>query len=171
MPPEPDTGDDRLLERLLAGDLRDADIDALPATMRDAARRMREGLAVFAPPSPVLRTAATIGARGAEAPRSFGRYRLVEELGRGGQGSVWLAIDETDGAQTALKFLDARLAPTASAVARLRRERGALERLSHPGIARIRAAGFEHGTPWIAMDLVRGRWVGAWVGARRGSGF
>ncbi len=45
----------------------------------------------------------------------------------------------------------------------LRREIRALSRLDHPGVVRIRAEGIEAGVPWLAMDVLEGRTVRAWL--------
>lgn len=88
----------------------------------------------------------------------LGPYRLLERLGEGGSGEVWVA--ERDGAdfrqRVAVKLLRARGSAT-SMPARFRLERRILARLSHPGIARLLDGGAtEDGTPWLAMELVDG---------------
>jgi predicted Ser/Thr protein kinase len=89
----------------------------------------------------------------------LGSWRLVEELGRGGMGVVFRA--EREGREVALKVLEAgALSPEVRE--RFRLEAEILQRLDHPGIARVldageteRAGGVTH--PWIAMELVVGR--------------
>lgn len=84
------------------------------------------------------------------------RYRLGEELGRGGMGSVWEAEDGALGRKVALKVLD--LPDDAGGLAeRLRREARVLALLEHPGIVPVHDAGaLADGRPFYAMKLVRG---------------
>ena len=99
----------------------------------------------------------------AEVPASgevrIGPYRILEEIGRGGMGIVYLA--ERDGGMVALKVLSAAsLLPELRA--RFQLEAQILERLDHPGIARILDVGEDTclaglSRPWIAMELVVGK--------------
>lgn len=86
----------------------------------------------------------------------FGRYEIVRELGRGGQGVVYEARDPELRRTVALKLLhhgDARL----DFLSRFQREREALASLDHPGIATVLDAGEVEEGPFIIMRLVRGR--------------
>lgn len=94
-------------------------------------------------------------------------YRLVRELGRGGQGVVFLAEDETLGRPVALKLLTGFAAGDADACARLRREAEAAARLDHPGSAKVYAVGVFDGAPFIAMQFVDGPSAAACVSAAR----
>ena len=86
--------------------------------------------------------------------RTFaGRYRLERELGRGGMGVVYRAIDQKTGAPVALKVMTW---PDPSALARFEREVQALRALDHPGIVRIHDAGVDQGHPFLVMELVEG---------------
>jgi formylglycine-generating enzyme required for sulfatase activity len=87
----------------------------------------------------------------------FERYRLLRELGRGGEAVVHLAFDERLGRQVALKiFQGAPVIGDGAMPERVQREIEALGRLDHPGICRIHAAGIESGIPFIAMSYVEG---------------
>ena len=98
----------------------------------------------------------TQGATGSE-PQRVGSYRLVRELGRGGQAIVWLAEDSRIGRQVALKMLP-HLGPGGEeALRRFRREAEVTARLEHPGICGIYDADIDGETPYIAMRLVAGR--------------
>jgi len=87
----------------------------------------------------------------------LGPYRIMELLGHGGMGSVWLASqDEPIRRQVAIKVLKTGLDADEFGV-RFASERRALERMEHPGIARIFDAGTTaDGRPWFAMERVRG---------------
>lgn len=83
-----------------------------------------------------------------------GRYRLLEEIGRGGMGAVWLA-ERADGQfdqRVALKLVK-RGMDTDEILARFIRERQILARLEHPNIARLLDGGVsEDGRPYFAME-------------------
>ncbi|MBI2898700.1 MAG: protein kinase [Planctomycetes bacterium] len=86
---------------------------------------------------------------------SFGRFRLLEELGRGGVGVVWKAHDPTLDRDVALKILPPSLSKTD--YERLLREARAPSRAPHPGIVRIHEIGDVDGRPFLVMDLVGGK--------------
>src|SRR4051795_3549561 len=67
----------------------------------------------------------------------FGRYRLVEILGRGGMGEVWKAYDTAMNRVVALKVLPPNLADDAQYQARFRREAQAAASLDEPHIVPI----------------------------------
>jgi serine/threonine protein kinase len=86
-----------------------------------------------------------------------GPYRILEPLGEGGMGAVYLAEQEEPiRRRVALKLIRAGL-DTKSVLARFESERQALAVMDHPNIARIFDAGAtELGRPFFAMELVRG---------------
>ena len=88
-----------------------------------------------------------------------GRYRLLEPIGRGGMGVVWLA-SRADGEfehRVALKLVK-RGMDTAEIVARFLRERQILARLEHPNIARLLDGGVsDDGRPYFVMEYVAGK--------------
>ena len=96
----------------------------------------------------------------------IGPYVVVERIGQGGMGEVFLAR-RADGAfdrQVAVKRIWAGHAPLA---ARFVRERQLLARLQHPHIAQLLDGGIDDaGKPWLAMELVRGQDIDAWCDKR-----
>ncbi|MGZ6033894.1 MAG: protein kinase domain-containing protein [Myxococcaceae bacterium] len=102
------------------------------------------------------------------AGERIGPYLLLEPLGSGGMGEVWLARRD-DGAlrrDVALKL--PLLDPARRDVAvRFARERDILARLEHPNIARLYDAGVAQGQPFLAMERVHGRHITAYCDARR----
>ena len=89
-----------------------------------------------------------------------GRYAVVEEIGRGGMGTVYLALDEELGREVAIKIPNALA--SASLERRLRNEARVLARLEHPGIVPIHDAGrLADGRLFYVMKRVRGRTLGA----------
>lgn len=101
--------------------------------------------------------------------RRLGRWRLLEEIGRGGMAVVYRAIaDEGDaaGQLAALKVLSLGTLAT-DGRERLVHEQQALLRLRHPYLAQLYDTGVaEDGTPWLAMALVEGERIDAWCEQR-----
>jgi serine/threonine protein kinase len=88
----------------------------------------------------------------------FGRYRLIEMLGRGGMGEVWRAYDtEANNRTVAIKLLPAQLANDSSFVRRFRREAEAAAQLNNPHIIPIHNYGEIDGRLYVDMRLVDGR--------------
>jgi len=99
-------------------------------------------------------------ARGHRPGDRVGPYLLLERLGSGGMGEVWLARRD-DGAlrrDVALKLplLDPKRRDVAM---RFARERDILARLEHPNIARLYDAGVSQGQPFLAMERVQGLFI------------
>lgn len=90
------------------------------------------------------------------ADRRIGDYRLVRELGRGGMGVVYEAVQSSLGRRVALKVLAEPLAVRPDLVARFRRESALLARFRHPHIVPVHEAGVHDGVPYHAMELVDG---------------
>ncbi|MEU2348783.1 serine/threonine-protein kinase [Modestobacter sp. NPDC049651] len=90
-----------------------------------------------------------------------GRYDLVDELGRGGMGVVWLAHDRVLHREVALKEISYPLHVTDAERAVLRertlREARAAAQLEHPHVAAIHDIVEEDGRPWLVMEHVRSR--------------
>jgi eukaryotic-like serine/threonine-protein kinase len=88
-----------------------------------------------------------------------GRYAVVEEIGRGGMGTIFLAVDDELGREVAIKIPNALA--SASFERRLRSEARVLARLEHPGIVPIHDAGrLADGRLFYVMKRVRGETLG-----------
>jgi len=96
-------------------------------------------------------------------PEQIGPYAIVEKLGEGGMGEVYLARDTRLGREVAIKMLPAAMARDPEGLARFRREALTLAALNHPNIATIH--GFEL-TPSGDMALVLERVHGETLGQR-----
>jgi tRNA A-37 threonylcarbamoyl transferase component Bud32 len=92
-----------------------------------------------------------------------GRYRLVAPIARGGMAEVWEGHDEVLSRPVAVKVLQAHLAADGVFLERFRREAVTAARLAHPGIVATFDTGFDDGTAFIVMELVRGRNLRQWL--------
>jgi len=93
-----------------------------------------------------------------EAPsQRIGHYKLLEKIGDGGMGEVWMAEQERPvGRRVALKLIKMGM-DTRSIIGRFEAEGQALALMDHPNIAQVFDAGVtEHGRPYLVMELVRG---------------
>lgn len=86
----------------------------------------------------------------------IGKYRILRELGRGGQGIVLLAQDEVLGRLVALKTMTMHAYLGEDALKRFRNEARAIAQLRHPGIVQLYEVFELHGQPFIAMEYVEG---------------
>jgi serine/threonine protein kinase/Tfp pilus assembly protein PilF len=85
-------------------------------------------------------------------------YRILDKLGEGGMGVVYVAEDMHLGRQVAIKFLSSSTSDTHHFKARFLREARAVSQLSHPHIAMIYDYGeTAEGFPFIVMERVRGK--------------
>ncbi|WP_105971584.1 serine/threonine-protein kinase [Streptomyces geranii] len=94
-----------------------------------------------------------------------GRYRLTEQIGRGGMGTVWLAADEMLNRRVALKRLheDSRFADDELALMyeRTRREAQSAARIAHPNVVVVHDVVEDDGLPCIVMEYVPSTTLGA----------
>jgi len=84
-------------------------------------------------------------------------YRIVEEIGAGGMGEVYLAEDTQLDRRVALKFLSAHLCRDEECRARFKREAQAAAKLNHPNIMTVYDVGDYQGRPFFAMEYVEGQ--------------
>jgi tetratricopeptide (TPR) repeat protein len=121
-------------------------------------------------PSVGLASSSTLPAgAGAEWRALASRYVVLDELGRGGMGTVRAAYDTRLDRRVALKLM--RLQEDeqgASLQVRMLREAQAMARLSHPHVVAVYDAGtLEDGTVFISMELVEGQTLRQWCQAGR----
>lgn len=88
--------------------------------------------------------------------RRLGRYALLEEVGRGGMGVVFRALQTDLHREVAVKLLAAGPFAARVSVDRFRREAEALARLSRPGIVTVHEVGAIERQPFLAMELNTG---------------
>lgn len=96
--------------------------------------------------------------------RALGSWRILEPLGEGGMGTVYLA-DRADGeyeARAAIKLVRGGI-PSPMLTERFRAERQILAGLSHPGVAQLLDGGStEDGTPYLVMEYIDGQPITDW---------
>jgi serine/threonine protein kinase len=146
-------GDSELLRRLEG--LLEANERAKIFFAMDPMALPAEGALATSPPE---KPAPTVEANPLEGTNArIGRYKLIERLGEGGCGVVYLAEQEAPvRRQVALKIIRLGM-DTERVIARFEMERQALAMMSHPNIAQVLDAGAtETGRPYFVMELVRG---------------
>ena len=100
--------------------------------------------------------------------RRIGAFQLVELIGRGGMGSVWLANRVEGGFEqrVAIKLLSSTSVLDTRHAQRLIAEREMLATLRHPGIAQLLDGGeTDDGTPYLVMEFVEGQRIDQWCAA------
>jgi WD40 repeat protein/serine/threonine protein kinase len=169
-----------------AGEERVAFLDRACADNPDLRRRLEELLqkhedlgtfleapAISAPhsesnaPEPPAETAELAGPR--EKPGDLiGRYKLLQQIGEGGCGVVYMAEQEQPvRRKVALKVIKLGM-DTRQVVARFEAERQALALMDHPNIAKVLDAGATaSGRPYFVMELVRGKKITAYCDQQR----
>jgi serine/threonine protein kinase/predicted Zn-dependent protease len=91
-----------------------------------------------------------------EAGKVFGNYEIIEQIGAGGMGDVYLARDPRLHRQVALKVLPENIAADKDRVRRFEREAQAASALNHPNILTIYEIGETDKTHFIATEYIKG---------------
>ena len=97
------------------------------------------------------------------APETFGRFRIIRELGRGGFGVVFLALDPELGRQVALKVPRAGALLDSEARRRFVREARAAAALDHPNVVPLYEAGEVGPVCYLASAYCEGPSLAAWL--------
>jgi serine/threonine protein kinase/formylglycine-generating enzyme required for sulfatase activity len=168
-----------LFEQYLDAVLRGAvvDVDAFLARRPELSTQECERLRALA---------GSLGGAGSAAPESaasaagepadlgtLGSYQLLRELGQGGQGVVYLALDKRLQRKVALKVLYLGGPPgigstlRSSAASRLQREAELASKLDHPGICAVHEIGAADGALFVAMRYVEGQTLAQAIAAAR----
>ena len=87
----------------------------------------------------------------------YGRYEVVDEIGQGSMGVVYRAHDPQINRQIALKLLRQDRVTNEELVQRFLKEAQAMGGLAHPNIAIVYDTGRDHGTIFIAMEILQGK--------------
>ena len=91
-----------------------------------------------------------------EKPNDIGNYRILEPLGSGGSGLVYLARQENPDRDVALKVMHGGAFADADEALRFRLSAEAAESLDHPGIVPIYEIGEHQESLFVAMKLIEG---------------
>jgi len=154
--PAPEPQGDHALRNILADCLERMDrdglgvIDDVCAAHPHLASRLRSALAKLATAGLAPQVEATA------IPREIGTYTLLERLGEGGMGVVYVARQHKLDRRVAVKLIRPDQLHHLDAKDRMLREVQAVARLEHPGIVGIHDVGEEEGMPYFSMELVRG---------------
>ncbi len=129
-----------------------AEVDELLGAREEAGSFLKPGAAVSA-----QLEAEFARLKPEEAGVRIGHYKLLEQIGQGGFGTVWVAEQEKPvRRRVALKIINLGM-DTKEVIARFEQERQALAMMEHPNIAKVFDAGAsELGRPYFVMELVRG---------------
>jgi serine/threonine protein kinase/tetratricopeptide (TPR) repeat protein len=87
----------------------------------------------------------------------IGHYRIIEKIGAGGMGEVYLAEDTKLNRNVALKFLSPHLCQDEACQQRFEREAQAAAKLDHPNIVTVYEVGEFQGRPFFAMQHIEGQ--------------
>ncbi len=97
--------------------------------------------------------------------RTLGQYEILEHIGAGGMGEVYLARDRDLDRRVALKVLPEQATDRVERLERFRREARAVAGLNHPNIVTIFAIGEDRGVHYFTMELVEGKPLGQLIPA------
>jgi serine/threonine protein kinase/tetratricopeptide (TPR) repeat protein len=84
------------------------------------------------------------------------RYEIIEELGKGGMGRVYKALDNEIHEEVAIKLLKPEIAADEKIIERFRNELKIARKISHKNVCRTYHISKEEGTPYITMEYVEG---------------
>ncbi|HLM55277.1 MAG TPA: protein kinase, partial [Pyrinomonadaceae bacterium] len=132
-----------------------AEDEELRAAVESALASRGEGTDGEARPASV--SAETTRAEVVPGRTSLGPYRVLEKLGAGGMGTVYLALDTRLGRRVALKLLPVHMASDEESVRRFEQEARAASALNHPNILTVHDIGELDGRRFIATEYVEGR--------------
>ena len=103
----------------------------------------------------------------AEGREIFGKYRLVQKIGEGGMGEVWL-VDDLKSIASAPQTGQARDRPQQKGWKRFRREARLMAKLDHPNAVAVHDFKRAHSMGYIEMEFVRGKSLDKYINEHEG---
>ena len=97
-------------------------------------------------------------------PKEFAGYHIESELGRGGMGRVYKALDREINEEVAIKLLKPEIASDESTVDRFRNELKFARKIAHKNVCKMYHLAKEEETPYITMEYVSGEDLSRRVG-------
>jgi serine/threonine-protein kinase len=104
----------------------------------------------------------------AEVPQRIGRFKIVEEIARGGMGIVYKAIDPDNGKVVAIKRIRSDRTGSAGEASRFLEEAQRMAQFDHPNILKVLEVGEDNGRPYYVMNYVNGGSLDDYVADTRG---
>ena len=142
------------------------DVETFAAAHADHATELRELLPALQALEHVKRDKESTGGSRARvalpAMQRLGDFRIVRELGRGGMGVVFEAVQESLGRKVALKVLPQAALLTGSQLQRFLREAQIAAQLHHSNIVPVFGSGESDGYHWYAMQFIAGESLDQW---------
>jgi WD40 repeat protein/serine/threonine protein kinase/tetratricopeptide (TPR) repeat protein len=146
---------------------RHPDIVPALAECLDGLDFIRTAASQVCTPQPVPSHPRTTHADSAEPEAPLGDYRLVREIGRGGMGVVYEAVQMSLGRRVALKVLPFASTLDAKQLQRFKNEAQAAAHLHHQNIVPVYATGVERGVHFYAMQFIEGQTLSSLIGELR----
>jgi serine/threonine protein kinase len=156
--PEPPLTGDAVLELVRKSELADDDVlkgfllqsGPVPASADDTATRLvQSGI--------LTKFQAQFILKGKHKGFRLGPYRILDQIGAGGMGQVYLAEHIHLHRKVALKVLPTRLASDKAGVARFYREARAVAALDHPNVVRAYDVAHENNSHFLVLEYIQGR--------------
>ncbi|MBX7106761.1 MAG: serine/threonine protein kinase, partial [Gemmataceae bacterium] len=148
--------------------LRDASVDSSAVDIADRPTAVVRSIPSLPPKSGRVSQAALNAARAAfslpEGP--IGPYRIVREIGRGGMGIVYEAVDDRLKRRAAIKMVRFGVGISDEAMRRFQTEAEAVAKLGHPNIVQIYDIGRHQHQPFVALEYLPGGTLHSRVGNR-----
>ena len=138
------------------------------ANEQEMAQRLFEQCPSLQHPTRILDAEASLDGDGSRRVQMLGKYRVLEKLGRGGFGDVYLCQETCKPhRKLAIKVIRAGM-DTDDVLARFEAEKNAMKMMNHPAIARLIDAGAtDDGNPYFAMEYIQGQMLTDYCSSHR----
>ena len=103
-------------------------------------------------------------ARGLASGTRLGPYEILSQLGAGGMGEVYRALDTRLGREVAIKVLPDRFSQNSDLRQRLQNEARAISKLSHPNVCTLHDIGHQDDIDFLVLEFVEGKTLGQLLG-------